>query len=38
VKLDAGDRRRLTQATGRDYPESMRVAVVILDVIGGEQS
>ena len=38
VKLDAGDRRRLTQATGRDYPESMRVAVVILDVIDGEQS
>ncbi len=36
VKLDAGDRRRLTQATGRDYPESMRVAVVILDVIDGE--
>jgi hypothetical protein len=38
VKLDAGDRRRLTQATGRDYPESITTAVEFLDVIEDEQS
>ncbi len=38
VKLDAGDRRRLTEATGKDYREEMPVSVSILDVLDGEQS
>lgn len=38
VKLDAGDRRRVTEATGKDYPESVRAAVEILDTIDGEGS
>jgi hypothetical protein len=31
VKLDAGDRRRITEATGKDYPESMTAPLDILD-------
>jgi hypothetical protein len=37
IKLDAGDRRRLTEATGKDYPESIPAPVEILDVLDGEQ-
>jgi hypothetical protein len=35
---DAGDRRRLTEATGKDYPESIPASVEILDVLDSEQA
>jgi hypothetical protein len=38
VKLDVGDRRRGTEATGKDYPESTTAPVEILDVPEGEGS
>jgi hypothetical protein len=37
VKLDAGDRRRITEATGKDSPESMTAPLDILDQLEGEQ-
>jgi hypothetical protein len=38
VKLDASDRRRVTEATGKDYPESTTAPVEILDILDGEGS
>lgn len=38
VVFDAGDRRRLTEATGRDYPESVPAVFGILDQLDREQS
>jgi hypothetical protein len=38
LKVDAGDRRRITEATGKDCSESTTAPVEILDVLDGEQS
>lgn len=38
VKLDSGDRRRLTESTGKDYTESVTAPTEILDVLEGEAS
>jgi len=38
VKLDAGDRRRITEATGKDYPESTTAPLDILDKLESEQN
>jgi hypothetical protein len=38
LKVDAGDRGRITEATGKDLPESTTAPVAILDVLDGEQS
>jgi hypothetical protein len=38
LKLDAGDRQRVNDATGKDYPESTTAPVEILDVLGTEGS
>lgn len=38
LKIDADDRRRITEATGKDFSESTTAPVEILDVLDGEQS
>jgi hypothetical protein len=38
VKLDAGDRRRIIEATGMHYPESTTAPLDILDKLVSEQS